>query len=176
MHFMNWIDLGFVICVALAAASGVRNGLSRSGLGLVAVILSFLVAAWMFPSSAVHFAIAFAVTVALISLAAHLLGWGLKTIEADWLDKPAGALVGALNGALMWTLVILALMSWGPAREREEIANSEVAPYAAEAIETISDAVPPEMKATLRTEYEKLQKRFPPKYRRGVPELRPREI
>jgi hypothetical protein len=48
---MNWFDLGLAALVVILVASGIREGLSRSGFGLLAVVVAFLSAAWLYPAN-----------------------------------------------------------------------------------------------------------------------------
>ena len=46
---MNWLDVGLALLVLISVVSGIRDGFSRSGFGLLAVILAFVAAAWLYP-------------------------------------------------------------------------------------------------------------------------------
>ena len=173
---MNWIDLVLLLLVATSVISGLKQGFSRTGAGFLAVLAAFFIAAWVYPAEPARFLIVFVAIIIAGGIAAHLAGRWLRSLDLEWLDRPLGAAFGAVNGALVGTFLILALMLFGPKAPRQALAESHFAPYAMDAACAIAEAVPDEMRYGIRQSYEKLQKSIPPKYRHPLPPLPAHEI
>jgi len=173
---MNWIDVVLLLLVATSVISGLKQGFSRTGAGFIAVLGSFFIAAWAFPFEPTRFLVAFVVILILGGVAAHLAGRWLRSLDLEWLDRPLGAAFGAVNGALLGTFLILALMLFGPKAPRQALAESEFAPYAMDAACAIAEAVPDEMRSGIRQSYDRLQRSIPPRYRHPLPPLPAHEI
>lgn len=168
---MNWFDVLLLIPVAISIVSGVRDGLSRSGFGFLAVIIAFLAAAWLFPANAVRFLIVFVALVCAGMAAAFVLGKWFKSVGLSWLDRLLGGVFGLMNAGLFSVVVVLALMAFAPKIPRHYAGRSALAPYALEAACRAAEVVPDELKSRVEETYDGLANLLPPKFRRAVPPL-----
>ncbi len=173
---MNWVDLGLVLFVAGCAASGLKHGFSREGLGFAAVLAALACAAWLSPESLAGFLLVFAMALCALGIAAHLVGKWLKGLDLEWLDRPLGGVFAAANGVLLGVLAMLAMMTFAPPAPRQYVAASFFAPYAAGAACTAVEAAPDELKYGIRRSYEEWRKAMPHRWRKPRPDLRPHEI
>ena len=168
---MNWLDLGLVIFVIVSVLSGIRDGLSRSGFGLLAVTLAFLSAAWLYPSNLWPFLIVFVGVIGACALGAFLLGEWFKRSRVGWLDRILGGAFGFTNALLFSIFCVLIVMAFAPRFSRSHVVRSRVAPYAIEAAHSVAHVVPPEMKLRVEESYTELLRVLPPKLRRAASRL-----
>ena len=170
---MNWLDLALIILIAFSFATGIREGLSRSGFGFLAVIIAFLSAAWLYPANPVSFVIAFVALIGAGLAGASLLGRWFTSAGLKWLDRVLGGAFGLTNALLFSVLAVLALMAFAPRFPQEYIARSSFAPYALEAACRVAEIVPDEMKTRVEQSYEELGKALPPRLRKAMPPMPP---
>lgn len=166
---MTWFDLSLILLIAASVAGGVRDGFSRSGLGLVAVVAAFLAAAWLCPGSYVAFLIVF---VALIGGSAAAMFCWRRTLQAalpKWADSTIGGVFGAVNAVLLATLALLAVLAYAPRFPRETIERSQSAPYLLEASSAASAMLPAELKDRASQAYAGFRQTLPPNLRRSAP-------
>lgn len=166
---MNWLDVAVVITLVTCVVTGIREGFSRSGFGLMTILAAFVSAAWLFPSNAKAFLAAFVAVICLAALIGFLIGRQLKRTGPLWLDRGLGAAFGLVNAALIAVLGVLALMAFAPKAAREYVAGSEFAPYAVEAAQVATAVVPREVKLRVEESYAELVHVLPPKVRQAMP-------
>jgi uncharacterized membrane protein required for colicin V production len=175
---MNWLDLLLILIAAAAVISGAREGLSRSGLGFLGVILAVAGALWMAPETVLGFVAGFVLVLFAEGLLGHVASRSLRQNEEDWgwLDRSLGAVCGMANAAVAWAVIVMALLIFAPAGTRAEVAESRFAPGVAEAFFTLADQAPDELRAAMHSGCRKLQEALPRQYRSRLPHLRGREI
>lgn len=169
---MNWFDVGLALLVVISVVSGVREGFSRSGCGFVAVVLAFMAAAWISPSSVQGFVIVFVLAICAFGVASFAIGRWFRVTGEGWLDRLLGAAFGLTNALLFAVFVVLAVMAFAPKAPRHYIARSHYAPYVLEAARTVADAVPDEMRYRVEQSYEELVHVLPPEIRKAMPPAR----
>jgi uncharacterized membrane protein required for colicin V production len=167
-----------IVCVLLliSIASGIHKGLSRTGFGLLAVIVAFLTAAWMYPENIKGFLVVFVGVVTAAGIAGCALSKFFRATENKWLDQLLGGLFGFVNGVLFWVLAVVALMAFGPQAPRDAAAHSRFAPFALEATQAVAEILPDEMKVRIEQSYVELRQAIPHKYNRPLPPLPRAEI
>ncbi len=168
---MNWFDLTLIVLIAISAASGIREGFSRSGLGFLAVVLALACAAWSYPANPKGFLIVFVALICASGIGAFLLGRWFRSAGLAWLDRLLGGAFGLANALLVWVVAVLALMAFAPELPREYVDRSSFAPYAVNAACTVADFVPAEMKSRVEQSYQELVQVFPPRFRKPMPPL-----
>lgn len=166
---MNWVDLALIVLAAVSIASGLREGLSRSGFGLLAIGIAFLAAAWLYPTKPAGFVIVFVLAIAIAAMSAALLGVWFRRTGLSWLDRILGGVFGLANTLLFAALAMLALMAFAPRIPRHYAAHSTFAPYALSAAHAAAEIVPEEMKWRVEETYRGLVTLLPPKWRRSAP-------
>jgi uncharacterized membrane protein required for colicin V production len=173
---MNWFDVALVVMIVISVASGVREGLSRSGFGFLAVVLAFLAAAWLYPSNLQGFLIVFVLLICASGAGAFLLGRWFKIAGPKWLDALLGAAFGLTNALLFSVFAVLAVMAFAPKVQRQYVVRSNSAPYLLDAARTAAETVPDEMRYRVEQSYEELVQVLPPGFRKAMPPLPPSEI
>jgi uncharacterized membrane protein required for colicin V production len=166
---MNWLDVSMIVAGALALASGLREGLSRSGFGFLAVIAAFLSAAWLYPGKPAGFIVVFVLLVSAGILTTFLLGRWFKSAGLSWLDRVLGGALGLTNAVLLAVVGVVAVMAFAPRMPREIVAHSKFAPYAIESAHRVAEVVPEEMKSRVEESYRELSRTFPPDVRKAIP-------
>lgn len=166
---MNWLDVSLIVLFAISLISGVREGFSRSGFGLMALLAAFVTAAWLAPENAKAFLAIFVAAICVSALIAFVLGKMLRRTAPQWVDAAAGGAFGLVNAAILAVIAVLALMAFAPKIPREYVANSTFAPYALEAARTAAAIVPAEVKARVESSYAGLVQIAPPKVRQVLP-------
>ena len=173
---MNWFDLAMAGMVAVLVLSGIRKGISHSGLGLIAVIVAFLAAAWLFPTYRFGFIAVFVGLICAAGACAHFFGRWLQNAGQGWLDRILGGAFGLLNALLFSVMLVVAVMAFAPQREREVVANSDFGPAALEAAQAVVEFVPDEMKVQIERSYAELERALPARYQKDIPPLPRNEI
>ncbi|MBL0160293.1 MAG: CvpA family protein [Bryobacterales bacterium] len=113
---MNWFDLALIGLLGVLVTSGIRKGISRSGLGLLAVVSGFLAASLLFPPYQLGFLIVFVGVICLVGAGAWLLGQWLRKTDQEWLDKLLGGAAGLVNALVLCVIAAVALMAFAPSR------------------------------------------------------------
>jgi membrane protein required for colicin V production len=129
---VTWVDWAIVFVLAASVIGGLTQGLFRSVCSLGGLILGLVLAAWNYGRvaailrpivrvDALADAIGFLLIAVLVMGIAHLVGVVLsKAIQSmglGCLDRLAGGVFGFFQGALLITLVILAVVAFYPKAE-----------------------------------------------------------
>lgn len=149
---MNWLDFLFGAILIGAVIHGVRVGLSRVVIGLLATVAGLILAAWFYGAvstylkpfleseSVAHIA-AFLLVFIGVQAAGAVLGWICSRIfkwtGLGWLDRLLGAAGGAVNGALSAAVLVLIFSSFHLKPLESAIAGSRAAPYLLDAAQVI---------------------------------------
>ncbi len=165
---MNWFDVAFAAIVVISIASGIRQGFSRSGFGFVAVVLSFVAAAWYSPANLKGFFSLFGGLIVAAALGAFFLDRSLKNAGKTGADRLLGGAFGLLNALLVSLLMVVAVMAFAPPSARKYIGHSRVAPYVARGACTVAQVLPDEMKYRVEEAYTELLQVLPPKVREKI--------
>jgi uncharacterized membrane protein required for colicin V production len=173
---MTWFDVAVCVLLVVGVATGIRQGFSRTGFGLMAVAAAFLTAAWIYPDSERAFLVCFVAVLIVAGVAGCVAGKVFRKSEAEWLDRTLGGVFGLANGLLFWVLAVVALMAFGPKAPRDFVARSEFAPFALQATAAVVEIMPDEMKTRIERSYAELGQSLPPRFRRPLPALPPAEI
>jgi uncharacterized membrane protein required for colicin V production len=168
---MNWFDVGLFFLIVGSVVSGIRQGFSRTGFGLLAVIAAFLSAAWLYPTNLKAFIVVFIGLLCAAALLAFLLGRWFKTAGVRPLDAVLGGAVGLTNALLLSTAAVLVLMAFAPKVARTYVTRSNFAPYAVEAARAVAQVIPDEMKFRVEDSYAELMQVLPPKFRKPIPRI-----
>ena len=165
---MNWFDVALAGLIVISLVSGIRQGFSRSGFGFLAIVLAFLAAAWLYPMNLAGFLIVFVSLICASAVIGHLLGRWFKHEDQPWLDSILGAAFGLTNALLFSVLAVLAILAFAPKTQREYVARSHSALYAAQAACTVAEIVPGEMKFRVKQSYQELGHVLPAKFRKAL--------
>lgn len=126
MNGLDWIIIAALVFSVLTAAA---QGFFFELFSLAGTILGYLLAAWEYKRVAPWFlpyvknewvadATAFLVIFLAIAILAGIIGriarWAMKEVGLRWFDRLLGAAFGLLRGALVVSVLVLALAAFGP--------------------------------------------------------------
>jgi membrane protein required for colicin V production len=139
---MSGADWAIVFTVVLSAAAAAAEGFFHEAFGIAGLILGYLVAAWQYRRLSEWFAphlrspwlgeiAGFLIIFFFVLLVAGILGriarWAVKEAGLSWLDRIMGGALGVVKGALLVSVVLLAMAAFSPTSRW--LQGSELAPY-----------------------------------------------
>lgn len=167
----NWLDIVFAIILISSVIEGLRKGLTRTAVGLAAVIVGLFLALWFYGTvggffgthvpqqwaNVLGFLMIFVVVILLGGLIGALLAKLLKLVHLSWLDRLAGGAFGVLRGALVCAVIVALMMAFTPKPPPGAVANSRIAPYAVGTARILVYAAPHEFREGFHHSYAKLR-------------------
>ena len=126
---MTWVDWAIVIVLAVSVLGGLSQGFFRSACALLGLFFGLAIAAWNYErvaswllpflqSEALADAVGFLLIAFLVMTIAHVVGAltskAIHQIGLGCLDRLAGGVFGFLQGALLITICILAVVAFYP--------------------------------------------------------------
>lgn len=170
---MNWLDIVFLVLVAVFVFQGIRQGFTRQAIGLAATLAGLLLAAWFYAAAA-EFLIpylssralaniaGFMIVFLLVQLAGSALSWALgklfKWSGLSWLDRLMGAAFGVVKACIVGTILVLVLTAFPLKPVPASIAGSTVAPTLIEASHLLVYLTPHEVRQGFRETYDNVKK------------------
>jgi membrane protein required for colicin V production len=123
---MNWVDVVIIIYLALSIISGFAQGLIRSLLSIIGLIVGILLASHFYKQLGdiltfisnrnVADIVAFIVILLAVMVIAALIGLVLrsiiKAIMLGWIDKLGGAVLGLILGALSVSAILAIIVKY----------------------------------------------------------------
>jgi membrane protein required for colicin V production len=123
---MNWVDVVIIIYLALSIISGFAQGLIRSLLSIIGLIVGILLASHFYKQLGdiltfisnrnVADIVAFIVILLAVMVIAALIGLVLrsiiKAIMLGWVDKLGGAVLGLILGALSVSAILAIVVKY----------------------------------------------------------------
>ena len=111
---MNWVDIVIIIYLCLSVLSGFMQGLIRTVLSIIGLIVGIILAAHFYKqlgdvltfisNKNVAYVVAFIIILLVVIGIAAFIAWILrsliKAIMLGWVDKIGGAVLGLILGAL----------------------------------------------------------------------------
>ena len=188
---MNWLDLVIILIVLLSAAAGFKRGFIRIGIGFVAVVVGFILAAWFYGLAAhavapyvatrafaniIGFLVIFACVMALGALLTMVMTKLFNIVGLSWLDRVAGGTFGLVRGALVATILVMLFAAFTPGRAPAAIVQSEIAPHLIEASSVLAALTPNEIKSGFRKTYDEAKKLWKDAMRKKSKKLPEHEI
>ncbi len=168
----NWFDVLLVIVVAMSALAGLRSGLARVAIGLVAPIAGLLFGFWCYRivgaklapylsstalADILGFLIIFFGILIAGSLLAALLSRLFRWIGLSWFDHFLGGVAGLLRGILMVAATAAILVAFVPSPLPGFLTGSRVLPYASEVAAGLAQAAPKDLKDSFVQQWENLK-------------------
>lgn len=125
---MNWLDIVIVIYLVISIVGGLTQGLIRSALSLVGLIVGIVVASHYYQqfgkilafipnqdaANIIAFIIILGAVVAIASLIGVMLRSLIKAIMLGWVDRAAGAVFGLFMGGLTVAAILAVIMKLAP--------------------------------------------------------------
>ncbi|MER3446383.1 MAG: hypothetical protein C4291_05825 [Candidatus Dadabacteria bacterium] len=155
---MNWLDIGISIVVVLFALMGLRDGLVKEVVSIVALGGSIIAGVMFYHyagdlfiqyslvksraiASAGGFIVVMFVAYVVVKLIGHVLSGVIGALHLGWLDKMGGGTFGAVKGVIIVFLIISAVGLFF--RENGPLfRNSVLLPYINEAFSDIKKTIP----------------------------------
>ncbi len=183
---MNTLDIIFCVILAFLGLRGIFRGLIKEIASILGLILGFVLAnmfhAELAPllvrplggeglaNLAAYLGI-FLGTVAVVFLLASLIRKILKLIMLGWLDGILGGLLGLFKGALLCSIIVLALTAFLPSKA-EILTTSQVVPYVNVFNTMLSDALPKDMRDQFLDRSRELQREWERKLKEKLKEIK----
>jgi membrane protein required for colicin V production len=170
---VTWLDFIFALIIGASVVAGFSKGMIKIGIGMAAVLIGFLAAAWFYgtvgnwmapvlASKAVANIIGFLAVLAVVMLVGAVVSWGLhklfKMIGLTWLDRLVGGVFGLVRGFVISAVLLLVLLAFAPLPTRSAVVGSCISPYVMESASILSMAAPYELKAGFQKSYEEIKK------------------
>jgi membrane protein required for colicin V production len=139
---MNWLDWTILVVVVLSVLGAAAQGFLFELFSLAGVILGYLLAAWNYTrvapwfaphvksawaANAAGFFVIFIAVAILAGVAGRIARWAMKEVGLRWFDRFLGAAFGLVKGALVATVLVMALAAFGPGSK--SVAESQYASY-----------------------------------------------
>jgi len=169
---LNWLDIVLLLVLGLSLIGGLKKGIAREIIGLIAAIVAFVCGLWFYGSAGSfllpyvsHKGVANFIGFLGVFLGVVLLGTGvgfllkmlLKWAGLSWLDRLMGGVFGILRGILFSIVLVLALMAFTPAPPPSSVVRSRLAPYVIDAAHICPNMAPREVKDGVAASYEKVK-------------------
>jgi membrane protein required for colicin V production len=137
---MNWVDIVIIIYLVLSVLSGFMQGLIRTVLSIIGMIVGILLASHFYKqlgdiltfisnrdwANIVAFAVILLAVMGIAALLAWLLRSLIKKIMLGWIDKLGGAVFGLILGALSVSAFLAVIVKYTDA---SVITNSKMAGF-----------------------------------------------
>ncbi len=172
MPDFNWFDIVLVLILLWSAMMGVRAGLARVVVGLIATLVGLFAGFWFYRMVAVKlspwvaasavanilgFLIIFASALILGSLVSSLLARVFKWFGLSWLDRMLGGIAGFLRGAFVVAAVVDMVVAFSPSPVPQILEHSQVLPYASEVSTWLVNMAPRELRDAFTEQMDNLK-------------------
>lgn len=160
MNSLDWLIAGILVLSVVHAAA---QGFVFELFSLAGTVFGYLLAAWEYPVAARYlepyvksdvvaggagFLLIFVSVVILAGIAGRIARWATQSAGLRWFDRLLGGTFGFLRGALVVTVLVMAMASFLPSSNT--LANSSLAQYFLVAGRAAVYAGPGELKRKFR--------------------------
>jgi membrane protein required for colicin V production len=167
VSILDWV---IVLIIVLSVLQASAQGFFYEFFSLAGVIVGYLLAAWEYPRAAAWFAphvnsqwaadiagffTIFVVVVVLAGVLGRIARWAVHGVGLRWFDRLLGAAFGFLRGAVVGTVVVLALAAFAPQWGR--LQQSRIAPFLLVSGRALIWAAPAELRQRFRQGWELLR-------------------
>jgi membrane protein required for colicin V production len=126
---MTGLDWLIVVILLLSVLLAAAHGFFFELFSLAGTVIGYVVAAWEYPrvaqwylpyvknqwaADSAAFLTIFIAVVVLAGIAGRIARWAMKEVGLRWFDRLLGGVFGVLRGALIVTVVVLAIAAFGP--------------------------------------------------------------
>jgi membrane protein required for colicin V production len=169
---MNWFDVALLILILASVLSGLRTGLARVVMHLVATIAGLVSGFWFYGIAADELApwvrdptvaklAGFALIFIGIMIAGSLAGWLIarlfSLIGLHWLDHLLGGAAGFLRGIVIVATAVAVIVAFSPLSPPAFLTRSRVAPYATRISSVLAEFAPRELRDGFEQQIQKLK-------------------
>jgi len=172
---MNTFDIIVIVVLAYSVLRGLFRGLLKEAASVAGVLGGFFAAYAFYAPAADYlktfianpayrnilaFLAIFCIVVIVVNVVAVIIKYLLRIVFLGWVDRLGGFFFGALKGALIVSVVFLALTAFLP-KGTPIIRDSVTAPYVAVAAEHLSALISSDIKSEFTSKLEALKKGWP---------------
>jgi membrane protein required for colicin V production len=172
---MNWFDVVLLVIIFASFVSGLKTGLARVVLHLMATIVGLIAGFWCYglvaekistyissplAANILGFSVIFVGVMLLGSLLGLLAARLFSLIGLGWLDHLLGGLAGLVRGAVIVAAVVAVLLAFTPLPASAFLTESRVLPYATQVSSVMADIAPRAIREGFREQIEKLKRRW----------------
>jgi membrane protein required for colicin V production len=184
---MNWLDFVLALILVASGIAGLRRGLSRQVIGLIAGVLGLLLGIWFYGTvgfylmpyvssrtmaNACGFAVVFCGVLMLGALVSYVVGRFLKVTGLSIVDHLLGAGFGLLRGLVFAIAIIMGVMAFSHGEKPPEaVVNSRMAPYVVDAARMVAGMAPHELKEGFRRTYAQVKAAWSDALDKGIRKL-----
>lgn len=167
---LSFLDWGILLIVVLSVLEAAAQGFFYELFAFSGVIVGYLVAAWEYPRLAgwymryvnsqwvadmAGFLTIFAAIALLSGVIGRIARLAVSGVGLRWFDRVLGALFGVLRGAVVATIIVMALAAFSPTSGY--LQNSRVAPFMLVTGRGLIWAAPADLRARFRAGWELLR-------------------
>jgi membrane protein required for colicin V production len=172
LRSLNWFDLVLALVIIASAISGLRTGLARVVVGLVATVVGLMLGFWCYRLVAVKimpyinntsaantlgFLVIFMAVVAVGALIAGILSSIFKWVGLSWFNYLLGGAAGLVRGALVVAVMANILVAFAPSPTPAFLQQSYVLPYANTVASVLAQFAPHELKDSFDQQMQNLK-------------------
>lgn len=173
MTNLNWFDVSLVLIIMWSAITGLRSGLARVVIGVVATIAGLMAGFWCYrllaeklmpwvktPTVAniLGFLFIFVGVMILGALISSVLSRFFHWIGLSWFNHLLGGVAGFFRGALMIAALVDILVAFSPSPTPTFLEHSRVLPYASEVASWLVDMAPRPLKDAFDEQMQNLRR------------------
>src|SRR3954447_15565997 len=172
MLALNWLDISLLFVILWSALSGLRAGLARVVVGLVATVIGLLAGVWCYRlvaakllpwvktetvANILGFVLILSGILVLGALIGSLLSRLFKWIGLSWFNHLLGGLAGVLRGALIISAMLDFFVAFAPSPAPAVLEKSQVLPYVSRLSGWLVDLAPRELKDAFTEQLQNLR-------------------
>lgn len=180
MLTLNWLDISLIAVILWSAVSGLRAGLARVVVGLVATFAGLLAGFWCYRlvaakllpwvktetvANILGFLLILTGTLLVGALIGSLLSRLFQWIGLSWFNHLLGGAAGLLRGALIISALLDFFVAFSPSPVPTVLERSQVVPYVSRLSGWLVDLAPRELKDAFTQQIQNLRQIWskPPK-------------
>lgn len=185
---LNWLDYALIFVVFVSVGSGLKVGMARIGIGLVATVAGFVLGSWFYRMAGavflkfisnvqlahlLGFLVIFSAVLIVGALLGKLLAKIFKWVGLSFFDRLLGAAFGIVRGVVICAILLGVFVALSPKTPPAGVLNSHFAPYVIESSNVIVALTPRELKDAFQKSYEQVKKQWSDilKHGKEVPRL-----
>jgi membrane protein required for colicin V production len=173
MPTLNWLDICLGLTILWSAFTGLRAGLARVIVGIVATIVGLVAGFWCYRlvgarlvgwvgtetvANVLGFLLIFFGTLILGSLVGSLLSRLFQWVGLSWFNHFLGGVAGLLRGTLVVSALLNFAVAFSPSPIPNALKHSRVLPYASEVSSWLVNLAPRELKDAFTQQLQNLQR------------------
>ena len=167
LSILDWVIL---LIILLSVLQAIAQGFFYEFFSLAGVIVGYLLAAWEYPRAAAWYAphvnsqwaadiagffTIFFVVLLLAGMLGRIARWAVHGVGLRWFDRLLGAVFGFLRGAVISTVIVLALAAFAP--QWGWLQQSRIAPFMLVSGRALIWAAPTELRQRFRDGWDLLR-------------------